>query len=409
MSGTSTMVRRVLASPNEICLKGGNRGFFERRLREALQRALADLPVASISRPGARVMIELAEELPLDEVARRLQTVFGLQALMPAFAGGDGLDELCDQLLPALSGLPPASFRIRCHRTDKSFPLTSPEVERRVGAVVHESCGWPVELSRPERTVSILVEHDGLWFWWQRLPGLGGLPTGAGGRALALLSGGIDSPVAAWLVMRRGLRVDQVHFHSVPRTDRSSIDKVRDLAAVLNRYQHRSRLYLVPLLEIQEEIAVHCPPELRVLLYRRFMLRIAARIASRCRARALVTGENLSQVASQTVENLGAIEAAVRLPVLRPVVSLDKHEIVALARRIGTYDLSVEPHADCCAQMLPARPATRSRAGQLEEAEARLDVTQMLRHVTRRIEVVDDVGRADWSQIPLTLEGDTGS
>jgi len=397
-------VTRVFATTNEISLKGSNRRWFENTLTAGVRRALAGLPVASVTRPASRVLATFHEPVTVPDVARRLGTVFGLHSILPASHGGSNLTELEVTLAPHLDRMPRGSFAVRCRRSDPRFPTPSPEVERRVGAFVVSRTGWPVDLEHPEHTVHVLIDRNGVWFWLRQIPGPGGLPVGVGGRALCLLSGGIDSPVAAWMTMKRGLRVDYIHFHSGPRNGAASVEKVEALVRQLNRFGGASRLVVVPLGDIQDEVARRCPPEYRVLLYRRFMLRIAGRVARRLRARALVTGESLGQVASQTVENLAAVEAAVPMPVLRPLVALDKLEIIERARRAGTYDLSIRPQADCCSFMMPDRPATRATARQLTEAEAALDVDAMVRRAVTDREVRRDLGVAPWTEIPVPVQ-----
>ncbi len=279
--------------------------------------------------------------------------------------------------------------------------MTTPEIERAVGTFVQEKTGWPVRLHDPDLTIHILVDENGLFTWTRRVPGPGGLPLGVSGRGSCLLSGGIDSPVAAYMMMKRGMRLDFVHFHSVPRTDPASLEKVHDLVRILNRYQGRARLAMVPLLEIQEQIAARCPASLRVLLYRRFMLGLSERVARRFKGRALITGESLGQVASQTIENMAAVEAVASLPVLRPLIGLDKQQIINIARMAGTFELSIQPHFDCCSFLMPENPATKSHADELHAAEAQLDVTTLVNDALERTEVfrINDV--AAWEEIPI--------
>jgi thiamine biosynthesis protein ThiI len=397
-------VTRVFATTNEISLKGSNRRWFENTLTNAVRRALSGLPVAAVTRPASRVLATFHEPVAIPDVARRLGTVFGLHSILPAYHGGSSLTELEVALAPHLEKMPVGSFAVRCRRSDPRFTTPSPEVERRVGAFIVSRTGWPVNLDRPDHTVHVLVDRNGMWFWMRPIPGPGGLPVGVGGRALCLLSGGIDSPVAAWMTMKRGVKVDYIHFHSGPLTDTGSVEKVEALVRHLNRFGGASRLVVVPLGDIQDEIARRCPPEYRILLYRRFMLRIAGRVARRLRARALVTGESLGQVASQTVENLSAVDPAVPLPVLRPLVALDKLEIIDRARRAGTYDLSIRPQFDCCAFLMPDRPATRASARRLAEAEAVLDVDLMVRRAVAARDVRRDLGTAPWADVPVPLE-----
>jgi len=290
-------VTRILATTSEISLKGGNRRWFERTLTDNVRNALSDLPVASVTRPAWRVLITFEESVLFAEAARRLATVFGIGGIRAVELAGQTIEDLKGHLGPRLENMAPESFAIRCQRSEKRFPMTSPEIERTLGAFVQERTGWPVDLGNPDLTIHVLVDEKGLFTWTHQVPGPGGLPVGVGGRATCLISGGIDSPVAAYLLMKRGMRLDFVHFHSVPRTDPASLEKVEDLIRILIRYQGPARLAMVPLLPIQEEIAARCPAELRVLLYRRFMLRLAEEAARRLRSDALITGESLGQVA----------------------------------------------------------------------------------------------------------------
>jgi thiamine biosynthesis protein ThiI len=393
-------VTRVLATTGEISLKSGNRRWFERKLNANIRHALADLPLAAIDRPSWRVLMSFAEPVPFLDAARRLGTVFGLHSVMPVQHLGHTMDEVRAGVAPLLDELEATSFAVRCIRSDKGFPLTSMAIEREIGAFVQERTGWSVDLSAPDLIVHLLVDVNGFWLWHRALAGPGGLPVGVGGRGLCLLSGGIDSPVAAYLMMKRGMRLDFVHFHSMPRTDPASVEKATDLVRVLCRYQGPGRLARVPLLPIQEEVVARCAPELRVLLYRRFMIRIAEAMGRRFRASVLVTGESLGQVASQTVENLAAIQAATTMPILRPLIGLDKQEIIAVARRAGTYELSIRPHADSCSFLLPEHPATRSSAGELAAEEAAVDVDALVRPAVKATSIDRCTDLAPWQAIP---------
>jgi len=398
-------VTRVLCTTSEISLKGGNRKWFERTLTDNVRKALSDLPVDRIERPAWRVLISFTEPVPFAEAARRLATVFGLGAVMAVEFAGATVDDLESLLDPRLNELEAESFAIRCLRSDKRFPLTSPEVERRVGTFVQDRTGWPVDLRNPDLTIHVLVDEKGLFTWTHRIPGPGGLPVGVGGRASCLISGGIDSPVAAYLMMKRGMRLDFVHFHSVPRTDPASLEKVEDLVRILVRYQGPARLAMAPLLPIQEKIAARCPAGVRVLLYRRFMIRLAGAIGRRFKSDALVTGESLGQVASQTIQNLRAVESVATLPVLRPLIGLDKPEIINLARRMGSYETSILPHFDCCSFLLPDRPATRSTAAELDRAEAELDVKDLVARALDATEIKRVEEPVPWDEIPLPQGG----
>lgn len=391
-----------LATTNEVSLKGGNRSWFERQITENVVHALRGLPEPRVTRPAWRVLIRFPEPVEVARVSRRLATVFGLSGFMPAEPCGTSVEDVVAVLPGELEGRHPRSFAIRCQRSDKTFPLSSVDVERLVGQAVVDRTGWKVDLDHPEYTLHVLIDRVGLFLWSDRIPGPGGLPVGTGGRAACLLSGGIDSPVAAWMSMKRGLSLDFIHFHSVPRTDPASLEKATDLVRVLARYQRRSRLHLVPLLPVQEQVVSRCPERLRVLLYRRFMLRIAEEILHRrTRASALITGECLGQVASQTIENLAAIQAAASVPVLRPLIGMDKEEIVAVARRAGTYEISIRPHFDCCSFLLPKHPATRSEPEELARAESELPVDDLVRDAVHGVETATVDDPVPWSEMPV--------
>jgi thiamine biosynthesis protein ThiI len=394
-------VTRVLATTSEISLKGGNRRWFERTLTDNVRNALTELPVASVERPAWRVLITFGEPVGFAEVARRLGTVFGIGGMMAVEHAGHTMDDLQTHVGPRLEDLTPSSFAIRCQRSEKRFPMTSPEIERTLGSFVQERTGWPVDLGNPDLTIHVLVDENGLFTWTHRVPGPGGLPVGVGGRATCLISGGIDSPVAAYLLMKRGMRLDFVHFHSVPRTDPASLEKVEELIRILIRYQGPARLAMVPLLPIQEEIAASCPSGLRVLLYRRFMLRLGESLAHRMRSDALITGESLGQVASQTIQNLRAVESVAMMPVLRPLIGLDKPEIIGIARRMGTYETSITPHFDCCSFLMPDRPATKSTSRELANAEAALDVQELVSKAIDSTEIRPVDEPVGWEEIPL--------
>ncbi len=263
-------------------------------------------------------------------------------------------------------------------RADKRFPFTSPQIERHVGGLIQAATGWKVDLDEPALEVRVeMLPHEAFYFF-DKEPGAGGMPSGTGGRVACLLSGGIDSPVAAYRMMRRGCSVLFIHFHSYPILSRASQEKVREIATLLTRHQLRSRLALVPFGELQQQVVLAVPPELRVVIYRRLMLRIADHLARHWRARALVTGEVIGQVASQTLENMTAIADASTLEILRPLVGMDKDEIVAQAVRIGTYPISIIPDQDCCTLFTPRHPATRARLPMVERAEQALPIEEMV-------------------------------
>jgi thiamine biosynthesis protein ThiI len=363
-----------------VALKGANRGWFERALVNNVRRSLKGLPVAHVSIP-ARVVVRFSEPVAWSDVYERLRTVFGLNGIIPVERAGNRFEELEAHVAQTLAPPPGATFAIRCKRSDKRFPMTSTEVNRRLGAFVNERTGCPVDLEHPTFTIHVLIQNDGIYVYSERFPGPGGLPVGTSGKVAVLLSGGIDSPAAAYMVMKRGVTTHYIHFHSAPYTSDASVGKVERIVRVLVRHQGQARLAVVPFGDFQREVVARCPDRLRVVLYRRMMLRVAERIARRWRCAAIATGESLNQVASQTLENLSAIDRVAHLPVLRPVVCLDKQEIVAVAERCGTFDLSILPHQDCCSFLEPRHPATRTDHAACEAAEAGLDVEDWARRL----------------------------
>src|SRR5436190_12583906 len=369
----------ILCRFGELFLKAGNRRAFVRILADNVRAAIAELPRARVEPTHGRLLVRLPAD-DANEAAGRLQRVFGLVSVSIAqqVAAKDDLDAITatavDEARAAVARDRPASFKIESRRSDKRFGKSSLEIDRHVGAAVQAATGLPVDVHTPSLRVGIEVGTEVAYVFAGKLDAPGGLPVGASGRALLLLSGGNDSPVAGWLAAKRGLALDAVYFHSPPYVGEKSRDKVVALGKQLARWQALRSVTVVPFTEPQKRLRDTGPAELAVVLYRRMMMRIADAIADQLEASALVTGENLGQVASQTIENLTAIEAAARRVVLRPLVTYDKVEATALARRIGTYETSILPYEDCCSLFVPAHPATRARAQDAERVEAQLDV-----------------------------------
>lgn len=376
-------VHAIIVRYGELGLKGKNRPEFEDLLGRRLRQALRDLPGARVRKGFGRFFVDPGEA-EADAALARVARVFGVVSASAARKVAPDLDSIRAAARELVaSALPPGEgavrFRVDARRADKRFPLTSQALNERLGAdLLRAFPRLVVDLRQPQLAVSVEVREDAAYVFTGAVPGPGGLPYGSGGRALLLLSGGIDSPVAGWLAMRRGVEIEPVHFHSFPFTSERSKEKVVDLTRVLASWVGPIRLHMVSVTAIQKAIRLHCPEELHITILRRFMLRIAESLARRRDALALVTGESVGQVASQTLESLRTIEAVSRLPVLRPVIALDKTEIVALARRIGTYEISIEPHEDCCSLFVPRNPKTRPRPEQAERAEAALDVEALV-------------------------------
>jgi thiamine biosynthesis protein ThiI len=369
----------ILIRYHEIALKKGNRPYFTELLKRNLLSAVKDLGIKEIRSLPARLLLTFNADLEPDSVIERVRAVFGVANFSLVERTPRDIEALRARILESLNGAAFSSFRIETQRGDKTFPLTSPEINRQLGAAVKARSGARVDLSNPELTVSVEILPREAFFGFRKIPGPGGLPVGASGRVVSLISGGIDSPVAAYRMMQRGCRLIFVHFHSAPYLDRTSQEKVRKLVSALTRHQFHSRLYLVAFGEIQRQIVAAVDRPLRVVLYRRMMLRIAEAIARNEKAKALVTGESLGQVASQTLENMAVIQQAASLPILRPLVGMDKQEIIDQASRIGTFDISSVPDQDCCQLFVPKHPATKAKPVEVEQAEARLEVSEMVR------------------------------
>lgn len=377
----------VLVRYHEVALKRGNRPYFVELLKRNLVSSVSGLGLKEIKQLPGRLLLLFGEKADREEISHRVQAVFGVANFSFVVRTPPDLEILKSRLLDSLDGKLFNSFRIDTKRGDKKFPLVSPEINREVGRAVQEKSGARVDLNNAELTVSVEILPRDAFFGFDKIAGSGGLPVGVSGRVISLISGGIDSPVAAYRMMQRGCRLTFVHFHSVPYLDKTSQEKVRELVKLLTRYQFSSRLYLVPFGEIQRQIVAAVLRPLRVILYRRMMMRIAESIAEKERAGALVTGESLAQVASQTLENLAVIEKAASLPILRPLVGMDKQEIVDQARKIGTFDTSAVPDQDCCQLFVPRHPATKARLIDVEQAESKLDLSVLTHFGVEKAEV----------------------
>jgi thiamine biosynthesis protein ThiI len=370
----------VIVHYHEISLKRGNRPLFLRKLQENLARAVSDLgPVRVIQLPG-RIVLDLEGNANPPAVRERLDRVCGIANTALAVRTGSSLDRIKAAVDHVIDGQSFSSFRITARRAFKTFPLTSTDLHRELGAhVLARRPEARVDLHRPLLNVHVEVLPHEAFVYPDRRPGPGGLPVGSGGTVAALISGGIDSPVASWRMIKRGCRVLFVHFHSVPYLPDASIRKVRELVRRLTQWQYVTHLYLVPFGEIQREVVLAVTPAARVVVYRRLMVRIAEALARQSGAQALVTGESLGQVASQTLHNLARIDEVALLPVLRPLIGMDKIEITDQARLLDTLETSNEPDADCCTLFVPAHPSTRLSPEEIADMEARLDIPALVR------------------------------
>lgn len=378
----------IVVHYHELWLKGQNRNFFLGKFLLALRRTLAQFPVEKIRQPGDRVVIYLTENAPVESVVAALQRCMGVANLAVARIIGrgseDDVDVICRTAWAEVESLAFSSFAVRAQRSDKSFPMRSTDLESHVGGYLLDrlrAAGREVrvKLNDPELTCRIEITPGPVLVYARKIPGPGGLPANTTGRMLCLLSGGYDSAVAAYKMMRRGAHLSFVHFWGGgARPGESSVHVARALAERLVPYQFSAKLYLVPFEAIQREIARSAPESYRVLLYRRMMLRVAERVARREKALAFVAGDSLGQVASQTLQNMVGVGAASSTPVFRPLAGDDKQEILALARQIGTFDISAEPFHDCCSILLPRSPALYAKRGELEKAEAGLNLEELV-------------------------------
>ena len=370
--------KHIIAHYQEIVLKGKNRHIFVKKLIENIKYATAGLGVKHIRHKDGRIILDLSAGARESIISDRLTKTFGIANLVLTHRISNDVNVFKDEILQHVKGREFNSFRVSTKRGYKGYPLTSMDIDRIVGAHIKEATGAKVNLTNPELNIFIQILSGETYFYVDKIQGPGGLPVGTGGTVVCLLSGGIDSPVAAYRIMRRGCSVVFVHFHSYPYLSKTSQEKVQDLTEILNQYQQPVKTYMLSFGDIQKEIVLSVPAKYRVVIYRRMMLRIAERIAGETGALALITGDSLGQVASQTLENITTTENAVTLPVLRPLIGMDKGEIIDQAIRIGTYDISIIPDQDCCQLFIPRTPAVRTIIREIERVEKKLDVERLI-------------------------------
>ena len=384
----------ILCHYAEVGLKIGNRRFFENWLKQNIKASL--LRVISkeefdIRKIHGRILVELKKDISKDKnnITRALSDTFGVAYFAFAKKVSQDIRLIKEESLSILNENQFETFKIKARRPDHRFLLTAQQVNEDVGAFVLSKINKTVKLNDPDITCFIDIVQGVAYLYTEKIIGPGGLPTGANGKVVGLLSAGIDSPVATIMAMKRGASVILVHFHSVPMTTEDSIEKVKQLTEVLRRYQSRIHLYLVALTTIQKEILVKTKEKFRILLYRRFMIRVAEMIAKTDKAKALITGESLGQVASQTLGNIAAIESVSTIPILRPLIGFDKQEIMDLAKHYGTYDISILPDQDCCSLFVPKNPATNAKKQYLDQEENNLNIDDLMKEAIDSIEYVN--------------------
>ena len=370
----------------EVGLKGKNRVFFEKRLVNNIKLSLRGTGYEEVERLHDRILVHLGQGVDITEVRNRLRQVMGIAHFELACRTERDITAIKEAALRQIQDNCYESLKVETRRTDKTFPLTSPQVSAEVGGYLVTETGTRADMHNPDLICWVKITHNAAYVSTEKIPGIGGLPVGVSGKVLVMLSGGIDSPVAAWQMIKRGAKAVFIHFYSYPYTDKASLEKVIELAQILAVSNYQSPVYLVPFAELQQMIVAATPTPFRVLLYRRMMTRIGQRVAAMENAEALVTGESLGQVASQTLTNLKTIEAIADIPILRPLIGEDKAEIIEKAQRIGTFDVSTRPHQDCCSLFVPKHPATRASLTDLADAESGLDINTLVEEALNNLE-----------------------
>lgn len=378
----------------EVALKGMNKPYFERMLVDRIKNNLKSFQGVDVKRSEGLIFVRADKELDSDAIIKEISKVFGVASISKAVEAPSDMDAIGEEAVKYMLDLIEKrgihTFKVEGKRADKTFPVKSPEIGRIIGAKVLIGCKvLKVDVHNPDVLLHVDVRHDRSYIYEGKIPGFGGLPLGTNGKGLTLLSGGIDSPVATWMMAKRGMLIEAVHFHSYPYTSQRAQEKVEDLARIVSTYCGRFKMHVINLLPIQEAIVTNCPEEETTILVRRFMMRIAERIAKDTGCMMLITGENLGQVASQTAEALVVTDASVDLPVMRPLIAMDKVDIMAKAEEIGTFETSIQPYEDCCTVFLPKHPTTKPKLERILESESKLDVEALIEAAVQSQEIVN--------------------
>ena len=383
----------------EVALKGMNKPYFERMLLDRIKKLLKKFDGVKAYRHEGLIFVRADKELnPGTEgkqaILKEIGKVFGVASISPAMECESTMEDIgqtaVEYMMEAIEERGVKTFKVNAKRADKNFPVKSPDISRQIGAAVLKGCKvLKVDVHNPDVKLFVDVRHDKSYVYQDKIPGFGRLPLGTNGKGMSLLSGGIDSPVATWMMAKRGMMIEAVHFHSFPYTSQRAREKVEELAALVATYCGRFRMHVINLLPIQEQIVQNCPEEETTILVRRFMMRIAEELAAGNGCNMLITGENLGQVASQTAEALVVTDASVKMPVMRPLIGLDKTDIMDLAKEIGTYDKSIEPYEDCCTVFLPKHPATKPKLERILASESKLDCEGLIREAIEKEEIVE--------------------
>ena len=377
----------------EVALKGMNKPYFERMLVERIKKNVKQFAGVDVRRHEGLIYVRADKSIDREQLLKQIGKVFGVASISPAVEAPSNLDAIGEEAVKYMLDLIETkgikTFKVEAKRADKNFPVKSPEIGRIIGAKVLIGCKvLKVDVHNPDVHLFVDVRHDKSYIYQQKIAGFGGLPLGTNGKGMVLLSGGIDSPVAAWMMAKRGMLIEAVHFHSYPYTSQRAQEKVEDLARIVASYCGNFKMHVINLLPIQEQIVQNCPEEETTILVRRFMMRIAEKIAEKNGGMMLITGENLGQVASQTAEALVVTDACVKMPVMRPLIAMDKVDIMDKAEEIGTFETSIQPYEDCCTVFLPRHPSTKPKLDRIIESESKLDVDQLVEAAVASEEIV---------------------
>ena len=379
----------------EVALKGMNKPYFERMLAERIHKRLkaAGYGKASVKRHEGLIFVRFDREWDTVQLAGEISKVFGVASISPAVESESNMEAIGVEAVSFMEKLCEErcvrTFKVEAKRADKQFPIKSPDIARQIGGYVLKGLKvLKVDVHNPDVRLFVDVRHDRSYIYADKIAGFGGLPLGTNGKGLVLLSGGIDSPVAAWMMAKRGMMIEAVHFHSYPYTSPRAQEKVEDLAKIVASYCGSFKMHVINILPIQEQIVKNCPEAETTIHVRRFMMRIAEKIAERNSAMMLITGENLGQVASQTAEALVVTDNCVNMPVMRPLIAMDKIDIIAKAQEIGTFETSIEPYEDCCTVFLPKHPTTKPQLDKIEISDSKLDIDALIESAIAEEEII---------------------
>lgn len=386
---------KIIIHYNEVALKKGNRDYFEKKLiRNIKERLKNEFPdeFKGIKRFPGRFLGEMKDETDEKKIGSVLKSIFGIANLSFVREVDQNIESFKKGCWDLIKGEKFKTFRVTTQRSNKSFPMTSEEINREVGSYIwkkleEKEIKPKVNLKNPDIEVFIEIFNNEAFVFTEKIPGSGGMPVGSSGKALVLLSGGIDSPVAAYYALKRGVSADFIHFHSLPYTSEASNEKVIELAKKLLKFQMKAKVFMVPFADIQQQVVMNCPEKLRVVMYRRLMMKIAEELANKKGYKSLYTGESVAQVASQTLENINATNDAVDLPILRPLIGFDKSEIIEIAKKIDTYEISIRPHDDCCTRFIPKHPETKADLEEVRKAEKNIDIKKLVDKAIKEMEI----------------------